>query len=51
MEFLMKNEMMRLEEKILRDEEFISAFDALDGYFCNEIEECTFNIFLAKSQY
>ena len=44
MEFLMKNEMIRLEEKILRDEEFLSAFDALDGYFCDEIEESTLNI-------
>ena len=38
MEFVMKNEMLKLEQEILQYEEFLSAYDADDGYFA-ELDE------------
>ena len=50
MEFVMKNEMLKLEREILQYEEFLSAYDADDGYFTNVIEEDTLRSFFIKSQ-
>ena len=50
MEFVMKNEMLKLEREILQYEEFLSAYHADDGYFSNVIEDHTIRSFFIKSQ-
>ena len=44
----MTNEMLKLEEEILRNEEFISAYDEEDGYFSDLIEENVINRLFLK---
>ena len=51
MEFRMKSEMIRLEEEVLRYEEFISVFNADEECSLNEIEEATPKRCSAISQY
>ena len=43
MEFVMNNDMFKLEQEVLQYEEFLSATDADDGYFAelNEVESVT----------
>lgn len=43
MEFVMKNEMLKLEQEVLQYEEFLSATDADEGYFAelDEVESPT----------
>ena len=50
MEFVMKNEMLKLEQEVLQYEEFLSAYDADDGYFADLIEADTLTSFFIKSQ-
>ena len=50
MEFVMNNEMLKLEQEVLQYEEFLSATDAEDGYFTNVNEDDTVRNFFIKSQ-
>ena len=50
MEFVMKNEMLKLEQEVLQYEEFLSAYDADDGYFTDENEDDTVRNIFIKSQ-
>ena len=50
MEFVMKNEMLKLEREILQYEEFLAAYDADDGCFTNVNEDNNLRSFFIKSQ-
>ena len=50
MEFVMKNEMLKLEQEVLQYEELLSATDAEDGFFTNVNEDDTVRNFFIKSQ-
>ena len=50
MEFVMNNEMLKLEQEVLQYEEFLSATDADEGYFAELDEGETLKNFFIKSQ-
>ena len=51
MEFVMTNEILKLEEEILRNEEFISAYDEEERYFADLNEEEAIKQTFFKSQH